>query len=638
MLNGQSFTVIGIMRPRFSAPLGTPDVWLPVGYYPNKVELNARGRGGVLVLGKLKRDVALERAQAELDRVCTQLTKLYPTSNAGLGASIQTIKNTLVGDSRAPLLLVLGAVALVLLVACANVAGLQLARAATRRRELSVRAALGAGRDRLVRQLLTESLVVSIAGGLAGIASAYAAVAWLGSAAANLFPYSTDIRLSPGVLGFAALVTLATGILFGVGPSWQASRVRTQETLATRAEISSDRVRVRSRRTLVIGQMALSVVLLVSAALLTRSLLALTRMNPGFDPQHVLTLQFRLPVTKYDSDGRIADMFTRTLAEIRGVAGVQHAALVRATPLNGNGETFRYEMDGRVTADLASLPTAHRNLVSPDYFATMDLPRLQGRDFTPEDREGGEPVAIVNAQLAAKIAPGDSAIGHRIRLRDVDRPDWAVVVGVVGNAKHFQLEEAQLDQVYLPYTQRPLIFTEVVVRVVPTVSDPMTVANSVRSAIWRVDPDQPVWRVRPLTLSIEGALGARPFIMWLLTSFAIIAVVLAVIGVYGVMSFIVARRRQEMGIRIALGAPAGQVLGLVLRQGLRTIAVAIAIGLGLSLAAARALESQLFGVTRMDPLTFAAVPILLAAAALAACYLPARRASQVDPVIALREE
>jgi len=264
----------------------------------------------------------------------------------------------------------------------------------------------------------------------------------------------------------------------------------------------------------------------------------------------------------------------------------------------------------------------------------MELPRLQGRDFTPEDRAGGEPVAIVNAQVAAKIASGGSAIGHRIRLRDVDRPEWATVVGVVGNAKHFQLEELQLDQVYLPYTQRPLIFTEVVVR---AAGDPMAVANSVRSAIWRVDPDQPVWRIRPLTLSIEGALGARPFIMWLLTSFAIVAVVLAVIGVYGVMSFVVAGRKQEMGIRMALGAPAGQVLGLVLRQGMRTVAVAIAIGLALSLAATRALESQLFGITRVDPLTFAFVPILLAAAALAACYVPARRASQVDPLVALRE-
>jgi predicted permease len=314
---------------------------------------------------------------------------------------------------------------------------------------------------------------------------------------------------------------------------------------------------------------------------------------------------------------------------------VEHAALVRATPPNGNGETLPYEIEGGGSVDPTKLPTAHRNIISTEYFETMRIPRLAGRDFTLDDRATTMPVAIVNEQLARKIAPHGSAIGRRIRLSPADQPAWATIVGVAGNAKHFQLEEAPLDQVYVPFTQLPLIFTELVVR---TSGDPMGVANAVRSAIWRVDRDQPVWRVRPVTQSIEGALGTRTFIMRLLASFALVAVVLATIGVYGVMSYAVARRTQEMGIRMALGARSNQVVGMVLRQGMRTIALALVIGLAVALAATRVLETQLYGVERLDPLTFAAVPLALALVALCACYLPARRASRVNPVTALRAE
>jgi predicted permease len=328
-------------------------------------------------------------------------------------------------------------------------------------------------------------------------------------------------------------------------------------------------------------------------------------------------------------------MFTRAIAEVRTVPGVQHAALVRATPLNGNGETFPYEIEGTGVTDPTKLPSAHKNIISTDYFETLRIPRLAGRDFTAEDRGTTMPVAIVNEQLANKIAPQGSAIGKRIRIAPADRPAWATVVGVVGNAKHFQLEEAPLDQVYVPYTQQPLIFTELVVR---ASGDPMLVANAVKSAIWRVDRDQPVWRIRPVTQSIEGQLGARKFTMRLLSSFAVLAVRLATIGVYGVMSYAVARRTQEMGIRMALGAKTTQVVGMVLRQGLRTVALALVIGLAVSFVATRLLETQLFGVERTDPLTFVVVPLALAVVALAACYLPARRASRVDPVVALRAD
>jgi putative ABC transport system permease protein len=532
------------------------------------------------------------------------------------------------------LLIVLASVATVLLIACANVANLQLARATARRRELSVRAALGAGRRRLLRQLLTESLVLSIAGGLAGVAIAYVGVRWLAGVVPNFLAFYGDIALNRAVLAFAAFVTVATGMVFGIAPAWQASRAQLQETLTVRGDSASG-AKLGARSALVIGQIALCVVLLVSAGLLTRSLIALARVKPGFDPDHVLTMQFRLPPTKYGSDAKIADMFTRTIGEIRTVPGVQHAALVRATPLNGNGDTFPYEIEGQGATPVDKLPSAHRNIVSTDYFETMGVARLSGRDFTPDDRANTMPVAIVNEQLASKIAPRGSPIGKRVRVVDGDSARWATVVGVVGNAKHFQLNETPLDQVYLPFTQKPLIFTEVVVR---TSGDPMGVANAVRTAIWRVDPDQPVWRVRPVTQSIEGQLGARKFTMRLLASFAALAVLLATIGVYGVMSYAVARRTQEMGIRMALGAKTTQVVAMVLGQGMRTIAIALGIGLAVSVAVTRLLETQLYGVGSTDPVTFIAVPLVLALVALVACYLPARRASRVDPLVALRAE
>jgi len=632
VLNGQPFTVVGIMRPGFVAPFGTPDVWLPVGYYPNRGDLELRGRGGVSVFGKLKQDVAVARAQSDLDAIAARLAEVHAPTNAGVGVNVQPLTEQIVGQARTPLFVVLASVATVLLIACANVANLQLARATARRREMSVRAALGAGPKRLMRQLLTESLVLSLVGGVAGMGIAYLGVRWFALVVPDLLPVYGQIALSQSVLVFAGLVTLGTGIVFGIAPAWQATRARVQDTLTVRGDSGTSRL--RTHNALVVGQIALCVVLLVSAGLLTRSLVALARVKPGFDVEQLLTLQFRLPPTKYDSEEKIADMFKRTIAEVRGVPGVQSAALVRATPLNGNGETFPYRIEGSADTEADKLPSAHGNVVSPGYFETTRIPRMVGRDFTSDDRLTTMPVAIVNEQLARKIDPGGSAIGQRIRL-GADSPTWLTIVGVVGNAKHFRLSEAQIDQVYVPFTQRPLIFTEIVAR---TTGDPMSVANAVREAIWRVDRDQPVWRVRPVALSIENQLGSRKFMMRLLMSFAILALLLATIGVYGVMSYAVARRTQEMGVRMALGARGAQVVGMVLRQGMRTIVIAIIIGLVASFAATRVLETQLFGVEPTDPLTFAAVPVVLALVALAACYLPARRASRVDPVVALRSD
>ncbi|HKO14675.1 MAG TPA: ABC transporter permease [Gemmatimonadaceae bacterium] len=639
VLNGQAFTVVGILPPNFQTPVwagavSAPDVWLPIGYYPNKGDLDTRGQAGVLVVGRLRPGVPVTRAQQDMDAITRRLAEEYPVTNAGLGANVQPLAESIVGPSRTPLLLVLAAVGIVLLVACANVANLQLARAAARRRELSVRAALGAGRGRLLRQLLSESVVLSLVGGAAGVALALAMVHVLAASIAPLLPLHASITLDGTVLLFALGATVLAGLLFGVFPAWQASNAHLHETLTLRGDAPVGAAPLAGRHSLIGAQIALCVVLLVSAGLLARSLGALAHVDVGFQPDHLLTLQFRLPPTKYRTDAQIASMFTATIAQIRAVPGVRAAALVRATPLNGNGETMTYAVEGADVRRAGDLPSLQLNVVSPGYFETMMIPRLAGRDFTMQDRDSSRRVAIVNAQLARKIAPGASAVGRQIRIGG-DSGTLATVVGVVGDVKQFRLSEATLDQAYVSYQQRPLIFTEVVVR---TTGDPMSVANAVRAAIWRVDRDQPVWGVRPVQRSLEDALGAPSLTVWVTASFALLALLLATIGVYGVMSYLVAQRTQEVGIRMALGAGGRQVLLMVVRQGMTTVVIALAIGVIAAIAATRLLASQLFGVGATDPLTFSAVVLLLAIVAVAACWIPARRASRVDPMVALRRE
>jgi putative ABC transport system permease protein len=631
-LNGAPFTIVGIAARDLQGPQGTPDVWMPIGYYPNKGELESRGRPSIGVFGRMKPGVPLEQASSDLNAIAARIAEQHPATNAGITVGMLDLKEQLVGSSRTQLFVVLAAVAMVLLIACANVANLQLTRAASRRRELTVRSALGAARGRLMRQLVTESLLLSALGGALGVALAYAGTKWLGSVVPNFISLFGTITLNGQVLAFAMAVTIGTGLFFALPPAMRASRVRLNDALTTRVDGGG---RVMRGSALIFAQMALCVVLLVTAGLLGRSLVAITRVNPGFDADHVLTMQFRLPPTKYDTEEKIAGAFDRMLAEVRAVPGVTSAAFVRATPLNGNGEMNPYQLDGIGPTDPKKLPRLHINLATPGYLATMRIPLIAGRDFTPDDREGSEPVVLVNEQLAKKMGGHAAAIGKRIKIPDGPELKWFTVVGVFGNTRHFLVSEAQHDQAIVPIAQRPLIFTEVVVR---TAGDPAQVAPAARAAIQRVDRDQPVWAIRPLVMSIQRQLGQREFILRLLAGFTVLAVLLAMIGIYGVTSYAVAGRTQEMGIRMALGAKAGQVVGLVVGQGMKTIALGVGTGLGVSIAAARYIESQLFNVSATDPAVFALVPVALASIALVACWLPARRASAVDPIKTLRSD
>jgi putative ABC transport system permease protein len=632
ILNGQPFTIIGVMPQNFQGPQGTPDVWMPIGYYPNAGELENRGRPSIAVMGRMKTGVSIEQARADINAIAGRIADSYPATNAGITVGMLDLKEQLVGSSRTQLYVVLAAVAMVLLIACANVANLQLTRAASRRRELTVRSALGAGRGRLMRQLVTESLLLSVVGGLFGVAIAYAGTRWLASVVPSLLTMFGTVSLNPQVLLFATVVTAGTGLFFAMPPAWRASRVRLNDALTTRIDASGRSLRGSP---LIFAQVTLCVVLLVTAGLLGRSLVAMMRVNPGFDADHVLTMQFRLPAAKYDTEEKIAATFDRMLAEVKAVPGVTSAAFVRATPLNGNGEMQPFQLDGIGPTDPKKLPMLNLNLATPGYPATMRIPLVAGRDFTADDRLGTTPVILINEQLAKKLAPSGSALGKRVKMPNISPETWYTVVGVIGNTKHFLVSEHQLDQAIVPIAQRPLIFTEVVAR---TAGEPVQVAPAARAAIQRVDPDQPVWGVRPLVRSIVAQLGAPEFILRLLAGFTVLAVLLAMIGIYGVTSYAVAGRTQEMGIRIALGAKSTQVVGLVVGQGMKTIGTAIAVGVGVSFLTTKYIESQLFNVSATDPVVFVIVPALLAAIALVACWLPARRASAVDPIQTLRAD
>jgi putative ABC transport system permease protein len=627
-LNGTTFTVVGITAPHPQVPLGVPDVMMPIGYYPNAHGLD-RGVRGVAVAGRLKPGVSLDAAQRDLSAIMRQLEREYPATNASTGAEIISLREYLVGRVRESLLIILAAVGVVLLIACANVANLQLARGAARARELSVRAALGAGRRRLAQQLLTESVLLSLVGGVLGIVLALAMRKGLATLIAPQLPVDEpDIRLDLPVLLFALGTSMVTGLLFGIAPAWKASRTDITEML--RSRIGGGIRHGMTRSALVVVQLALSLVLLVTAGLLTRSLQALQSVDPGFDGRNLLTAQFRLPATRYNSNEKIWEMFERTTTELRSIPGVEAAALVRASPFSQNGESYPVLIEGQQPVKTGDAPMMQINSVTPGYFATMRIPVVSGRDLASADRGDAPHVIVVNKSFAERTWPRQTAVGKRIQFGEEGM--WTIV-GVVGDTKHYTLNEPQLLQGYVAHAQRPQIFTSIVVR---TKGNPTDYARAVREAVWRVDRDQPIWRFKSMEQDLSGVVQSKKTMMWLTGLFAVVALLVAVVGVYGVLSYTVAQRTQEIGIRIALGADARQVSRMVIGDGLRLVGVAVVAGLALSLGASRFLRNQLFGIPATDLLTLVAVTFVLGVVALLACYIPARRASRVDPLVALR--
>jgi putative ABC transport system permease protein len=497
-----------------------------------------------------------------------------------------------------------------------------------------VRASLGASRRRLVRQLLTESLLLAAAGGTGGVLLA----AWFEGALVRAVPRGLPVFGAVGVdlpvLLFSLGAAVLAALLFGLAPALYASRSDLAGALRLREPGGAPRHgRLDLRNGLVVAELALCMVLMASAGVLARSVGRMRQVDPGFDPDRLLTVQVSLSRPKYPDAASQAQFFARAVQEVRGVPGVRAAALVSATPFSGNWEWENYLVEGQPAPQAGRAPEAGWGVVSDGYFATMRIPVAAGRDFDAHDRLGTLPVAIVSRELAGRSWPGASPLGRRIR-QEGDSV-WRTVVGVVGDTKQRTLGEDLLPRVYLPVLQSPYESSNVVAR---TVGDPLAAASAVRAAIWRVDPDQPVWSVTSIEQLLSRSMGRVRFTTLLTLGFAALALLLAAIGVYGVMAYAVAQRTREVGIRLAIGAAPSQVVALVLGRGVKVTAVATVLGLAGALVATRLLRSQLFGVGPGDPLTFVAVPLVLVGVALVACYLPARRAARVDPVVALRSK
>ena len=633
VLNGRPTAVIGVLGPGQQSPFGAAiDVWLPVTAIPSGPINFQRGERNVWAVGRLKPGVALAEAQAELSDLAAQLAVEYPATNAGVGVAVRSLRDQISGSIRPVLLTLLAAVVLVLLVACANVANLQLARAHSRRQELSLRAALGAARGRLFRQLFTETLVLAGLGGAAGIWLAVLGVDAIVGALPGGLPNEVPVSVDRPVLLFSLGVTLLAALASGLAPAWYGLRASLVEGLKVRGA-GSVFGRVDPRSVLVVVELVLCLVLLVGDGLLLRSLARMQQVHPGFDSENLLTFQFRLPAAKYTEPEQMAAFFGPAVEAIRRVPGVTSAALVSATPMSGNWGTTGYLVAGKPEPPAGREPVAQASLISDGYFKTMGIPLLAGREFDTRDRIGSAPVAIVSQELARREWPGESPVGKLIK--EAGDSVWLTVAGVVGNVKQLSLGDEPTPQMYRPVLQAPRLFSNVVAR---TTRDPLALVSAVQAAVRTVDRDQPMWSVYSMAQLLERVTGRLRFTMLLMSVFALAALVLAAVGVYGVVSFLVTQRTREVGIRIAIGATPSQAVAPILGHGLRLILVATLLGVLAAAVGTRLLTDQLFSLRPTDPPTYAVVALGLAAVAFAACWIPARRAARMDPMSSLRSE
>ncbi|MGH7571205.1 MAG: ABC transporter permease [Gemmatimonadota bacterium] len=630
-LEGEPYTVVGV-APAFDdlrLRLSQPEIWRVSPSYFAEM-----GRGGrsFMVIARLGPNVPLERAQAEVDAVTRRLEAVYPEPNAKRGAALVPIEDEIVGSVRPALLILLAAVGLVLLIACANVANLQFARTAGQRREIAVRSALGASRSRIVRHLLTESALLALIGGAAGLG-----LAWLGTDLLMAFggaglPRAEGIGVDGWVLAFAVGVSVLTGILFGIAPALLMSRTGLQPALK-----EGDAGRGLLRKTLVAGQVALAVVVLVGAGLLVRSLWNLTRVDPGLRPARILTLETQRPSSeRFEEVATVAALYSKMLEGIGALPGVESAEAVDRLPMSGNFNGLGFTIEGRPEPAPGEMPNGEARAVTPGYFRTFGIPMLRGRGITPADESGGLPVVVINEAMARRYWPDGDPIGERI-VRG-DEGSWEIV-GVVGDVRELHLSDAPVPAMYFPYAQAPewmrLTSRFLIVR---SESDPLALAPTIREAIRSVEPTMVIHDLRTMEGVIAGTVAQPRFRTLLLALFAAVAAVLGAVGIYGVVAHGVARRTRELAIRKALGARRDQIAGMVVRQGMVPVVAGLVIGAGGALALGRVLTSLLFGVGPADPLTFAAVAVLFLVAGMAASWLPARRATRVDPLVALRSE
>ena len=637
-LDGRRYSIIGVLPPglRFT---DKADVLTPMGVFVK--DLMDRGdRGDMDVIARLKPGVTLDQARAEMKTIAARLAQQYPTDDSGVGVSLMTLREAFAGDIVPAVLVLFAAVVFVLMIACANVANLFLARGAARSREIAVRLSFGASRGRIVRQMLTESLLFAALGGVLGVAlGAWSLAGLRGLISSDLFD-TIGVRLDAGVLWFTGALVVLVTVAFGLLPALQASRLNLQNSLKEGGRSSTPGARQhRIRGALVIAELALSLVMLAASGLMMRSLYRLLQVNPGFRAANVLQMEMTLRSTQYSKDAAVLNFWDQVLSRVRSLPGVETAALGSAIPLSGNHNRSDITIEGRPLPGPGEFPHPDFHEVTPDYFRALGIPLLRGRTFTEADSEGTPLVAMVNATLAERFWPNQDPTGKQILSGHPGPKNKPVtIVGVVGDTKLYGLDRPARLEVYEPYRQyrqKPPTDLNLVVR---SAVDPASLTAEIRSAVAAVDKDQPIVGVATMQKLVDDSVSTRRVTLILLGAFSGLALALAAIGIYGVMAYIVAERTHEIGIRVAIGAESRDVMRLVLGQGARLGLWGVAIGLVAAVGFTRLISSLLFAVSASDPLTFAGVCVVLLLVALAACYLPARRAVSVDPIIALRYE
>jgi putative ABC transport system permease protein len=639
-LNEQAYTVIGVTPQDFDFGARV-DMFVPIGLWAD----NYKQRGehpGLYVIARMKPGVTEEQARADMNAVMGRLEELYPDTNKERRIHLEPYYENVVGEIRPSLLVLLGAVGFVLLIACANVANLLLARAALRQKEIAIRTALGAGRSRLIRQLLTESVMLALLGGVAGLILAYWGIDILVSFRPDNLPRIDEITIDGRVVAFTFGVSLLTGILFGLAPAIHASKTDLNETLKESGGRGNAGTGLhRFRNGLVIVEVALALVLLIGAGLLIKSFARLQEIRPGFEPRSLLTMMLSLPSKKY-TGRKSSDFFNQLQEKVESVPGVERAAFSNGLPFAGAIENS-FQVVGRPKSEQEMGYMGVMYLTSPEYIETLKIPLLRGRFFTKQDTASSPGVTVIDEELARSVFPNEDPLGKHIAmghgLKNFE------IIGIVGSVKHYGFEGRVpvQAQFYIPFDQVPEQFMaglagRMSLTVRTSSSDPLSLANSIRDQVFAMDKDQPVFGVQTMELLLERSLATRRFSMLLLTAFALVALVLSAVGIYGVMSYSVNQRTREIGIRMAMGARGTDVLKLVVGHGMMLTGAGLAAGLASAFGLTRLMASLLFGVTATDPLTYAGISALLALVALLACYIPARRATKVDPMIALRYE
>jgi putative ABC transport system permease protein len=634
-LNEQSYTVLGVI-PSSLAFLAQVELWTPIGFTEEQKSPQRRGNQYLFVMARLKKGLTLEQARAGMKTFAAGLAKEFPNSypaSSGWGIALTRLEELLVGEMRPALLVLGGAVSLVLLIAAANVANLLLARAAGRRREMAIRAALGAGRGRIARQLLTESTMLGLLGGVAGLALGYWGVRLLVAASPQNVPRLNEVRVDGMVLAFTFMVSWVTGILFGLAPAMQIAGGSLYDSLKEGGRGSS-LGRQKTRNLLVAGEMGLSVVLLIGAGLLIQTFFKLQQVDTGFRPQGVLTFRISLPQARYREQAQMAGAMERILGQVRALPGVLSVGAVSTLPFSGSNSSGSFSIEGHDTSSGGTMPHADIRIVSPSYFGALGIPLKQGRLLAETDRGEAPGAALVDEKLAQQYWPGEDPVGRRVRRTGPQAP-WFTVVGVVGHVKHAQLDGESKGVLYLSYLQNRAPNMTVVAR---TAHDPRALASAAPGAVAGVDRELPVFEIKTMEQRLLESLTPRRFAMYFLVVFAGSALALSAVGLYGVMGQSVTQRAHEIGIRMALGAPAGDVRRQVVREGMRLAAIGLAMGMAAALALTRVMGRLVFGVRPVDPATFVTVAVVLGAVAFVAAYLPARRATRVDPVVTLRYE